>query len=519
MSVLLSSAFYSSFMSSRHFHLTYDNCIILNKQIVRRVAVILLVVLFATGIWSQPLPTKLKHAVIIDTDCAIDDMRAISLLLARPEITIKAILLSDGSLSPNEGVEKISSLLYAFNRDTIPLALGDVLKGVNPPWREFNRQISWGKETDSKGTTLNAVDCLSEILGNANEKITLVCLGPLTNIARLIEKDATLLSKIERITWYNESVKPLLGFNYESDKANADFVFNSGVRIDVISNLKKEEALFDSFLFEVCKLSKTQLATILYNVHKQPVVFEKLEQNHFRLCDDLTALYITNPELFDINTMMNKVKVRYNQDYNVQGIKEAMCDMINGTYVSERNVVFNRFPSQREMFNYDVRPIMDSAIDRYGLDEWKANVMTDEFHGHLGVFSIVGAKMGIKARELFGVGPDMLEVLTYAGTRPPYSCLTDGIQVSTGATLGMGTIHLAADSIARPSAVFTYKGHSIRISLKKEYLAKIDADINEGIVKFGLMDDGYWKLIRRNALKYWVEWDRNKIFDVEEIRP
>jgi len=26
----------------------------------------------------------------------------------------------------------------------------------------------------------------------------------------------------------------------------------------------------------------------------------------------------------------------------------------------------------------------------------EANVMTDEFHGHLGVFSIVGAKMGIK---------------------------------------------------------------------------------------------------------------------------
>ena len=166
--------------------------------------------------------------------------------------------------------------------------------------------------------------------------------------------------------------------------------------------------------------------------------------------------------------------------------------MINGIYVPERNVVFNRFPVQREMFNYDVRPIIDSAIARYGYDEWKANVMTDEFHGHLGVFSIVGAKMGIKARELFGVGPDMLEVITYAGTRPPYSCLNDGIQVSTGATLGMGTIHLAADSITRPSAVFTYKGRSVRISLKKEYLEKVDADINEGIVKFG--SDGRWLL-------------------------
>ena len=125
--------------------------------------------------------------------------------------------------------------------------------------------------------------------------------------------------------------------------------------------------------------------------------------------------------------------------------------------------------------------------------------------------------MGIKARELFGVGPDMLNVVSYAGSRPPYSCLNDGIQVSTGATLGMGTIHLASDSIISPSADFKYKGHSFRISLKKEYLDKVDADINEGIVKFGLMDDGYWKLIRRNALKYWLEWDRNKIFDITEI--
>jgi pyrimidine-specific ribonucleoside hydrolase len=229
------------------------------------------------------------------------------------------------------------------------------------------------------------------------------------------------------------------------------------------------------------------------------------------------VLYLTNPELFDINIITEEVNVRYNKDYDVPEVRQAMTDMIKGTYFSERNIVFNRFPIQHEMFNYDIRPIIDSAIARYGYDEWKANVMTDEFHGHLGVFSIVGAKMGIKARELFGVGADMIEVTTYAGTKPPYSCLNDGIQVSTGATLGMGTIHLATHGKTKPSAIFTYKNRSIRISLKKEYLERVDADIKEGIMKFGLMDDGYWKLIRHNALKYWVEWDRNKIFDIEEV--
>jgi inosine-uridine nucleoside N-ribohydrolase/formylmethanofuran dehydrogenase subunit E len=478
----------------------------------------LLTLVYSVSAFTQPLPIKLKHTIVIDTDCAIDDMRAISLLLARPEITIKTILLSDGSLSPSEGAEKVSSLLREFKRDDIPVAPGTTLKGINPSWRQFNRQISWGKESGAQIKKLNAVDYLSEILGTANEKIVVICLGPLTNIGQLIKKDPGLLSKIERIIWYNESVRPLEGFNYECDKGNADIVFNSGVRIDGISNLNNSTSLFDAEMFEICRQSKTQLAAILYYVHKQQSVLDRLNENHFRLCDELVALYLTNPELFGVNRMTDKLNVRYNTDFNTKGVREAMSDMIRGIYISDRNVVFNRFPEQREMFNYDVRQIIDTAIARYGKDEWKANVMTDEFHGHLGVFSIVGAKMGIKARELFNVGPDMLEVMTYAGSKPPYSCLNDGIQVSTGATLGMGTIHLANDTISKPSAVFTYKGLSIRISLKNEYFKKVDDDINEGILKFGLMDDGYWKLIRHNALKYWLEWDRNKIFDIEEIR-
>jgi inosine-uridine nucleoside N-ribohydrolase/formylmethanofuran dehydrogenase subunit E len=478
---------------------------------------LLLVLYFTQNSWGQPLPIRRNYSIIIDTDCAIDDMRAISLLLSRPEISIKAILVSDGSLPPNIGAPKVSSLLNEFNYNSIPVAAGDIIKGVNPPWRQFNTQINWGENINLKETTLKAVDCLSEKLSNTDEKIILVCLGPLTNIAQLIKKDPNLLTRIERIIWYNESVKPLQGFNYECDPSSADLVLKSKVRIDVISNQNNNVALFDSSFYSICSKSNTHLAKILHNVHSQNAVIEKLKQNHFRLCDDLLAVYLTNPELFGVNILTDKYNVRYNQDYDYQGVKEAISDMITGKYVSERNVVFNKFPVQRDMFNYDVRQIIDSAISRYGFDEWKANVMTDEFHGHLGVFSIVGAKMGIKARELFGVGPDMLDVISFAGSKPPYSCLNDGIQVSTGATLGMGTIHLKEDAITQPSAIFTFKGRSIRISLKKEYFEKVDADINEGILKFGLMDDGYWKLIRHNALTYWVNWDRNKIFDIEEI--
>lgn len=484
---------------------------------MKKVIFYFVLLFFGEKIWSQPLPVNLRHTIIIDTDCGIDDMRAISMLLARPEITIKAIVTSDGSLPPAEGADKINSLLHEFGRDNIPVAIGDVISDINPPWRQFNRGISWGSPTGNQISDSDAADCISGVLNSETEKITMVCLGPLTNIAKAMQKEDKLRTEIDRIIWYNESAKLLQGFNSDCDKESASAVLGSGLRIDVISNLNKENSLFDSSMYAICNRSETKLSRVLYNVFSQHSTFELLKENHYKLNDDLVALYITNPELFSITTDMDKLNIRYDTDWDVAGVREAMSDMIKGTYVSEHNIVFNRFPENREMFNYDIRPIMDSAIARYGNEEWKAVVMTDEFHGHLGVFSIVGAKMGIKARELFEVGADLLEVTSFAGIKPPYSCLNDGIQVSTGATLGMGTIHLAAGKKAMPSAVFTYKNRSLRITLKKEYLEQVDKDINEGIRKFGLMDDGYWKLIRRNALNYWVNWDRNKIFDFEEV--
>jgi pyrimidine-specific ribonucleoside hydrolase len=475
------------------------------------------IIIFCIGLNSKPLPTKFGHTIIIDTDCAIDDMRAISLILSRPEIKVKAIILSDGTLTPTEGLVKILSLLHDFHCDSIPVACGVTLPGINPPWRRFNEEIEWGTYLNQIHSDPETFKTLDAILISSNEKILLVCLGPLTNIAQLLQKDPISKEKMDKIIWYNDGAKPLQGFNYECDKNAVGSIIKSGVRIDIISNLHKVDIVFGTAYYNLCKKSNTDLAKIISKVNEQPAVLEKIRQGHFKLSDELVSFYLTNPELFDMNPLIPEVNVRYTQDYNDIAVNEVFADMIEGKYIAGRDIVFSSFPVERELFTYDVRQVMDSAIARYGYDEWKANVMTDEFHGHLGVYSIVGAKMGIKAREWFGVGPDVIEVVSYAGTKPPYSCLNDGIQVSVGATLGMGTIKVTADSITQPMADFSYKGHSIRIKLKNEYLVKVDADINEGIVKFGLMDDGYWKLIRRNALKYWLEWDRNKIFDIEEL--
>ncbi len=463
----------------------------------------------------KAIPAPSKQNIIIDTDCAFDDFRAINILLSRPEINTCGIIASEGTLSASKGYERIRSMLHFWDKNSMPVACGTILNGTAPSWRELNSSISWG--TEYAAESIQSIGELIHDLSGENLEYTLVCLGTLNTAATIANDYPGFFKKIKRIVWYTGSIHPLQGFNYEYDKNSAEQIVHSGsVRVDLVSNLHYSEAKFDMNMAAIADSAGTSLSSCISTACHQSEVKKKLLENHFGLCDDLVAVYLINPELFEMNSIMPEIWVRFCESYNIEAVREVIGDLFKGKYIHENNVAFYGFPAGREAFRYDVRPVVDSAIARYGNEEWKACVLTDEIHGHLGVFSIVGAKMGIKAREYFGVAPDQLSVISFAGTTPPYSCLNDGIQVSTGATLGQGTITIANDSITRPAAIFTYKGNSIKISLKDDYLKTVNDDISRGIVKFGLSDDGYWNYVRKTALRYWLEWDRNTIFNIEK---
>lgn len=178
-------------------------------------------------------------------------------------------------------------------------------------------------------------------------------------------------------------------------------------------------------------------------------------------------------------------------------------------------VVLAHFPSEPSALREDVAEVADEILKRHGAEEWKAALLTNELHRHLGIYSLVGVKMGIRARELLDASLDDLRVESHAGLRPPTSCLTDGLQVATGATLGRGTIRVEQTESA-PEAVFTKRRARLQLALKEEVRNQIRSDVAAAVEQFGRLTPEYFEEIRRLSIRYWLTLDRREIF--EEVR-
>lgn len=173
--------------------------------------------------------------------------------------------------------------------------------------------------------------------------------------------------------------------------------------------------------------------------------------------------------------------------------------------------VLKSFPLHPSLYADDVAQIIMPTIKRYGSHEWQLIVQTNELHGHLGIYSTIGAKMGLHAREQ--LPSHHLHITSYAGERPPLSCMNDGLQVSTASTLGHGLISINRDA-PRPEAQFEAEGRTITLRLKAQYAQQIAGDIAKGVATFGTHSPAYWEYVRELALRYWMEMDRREIFEV-----
>lgn len=106
--------------------------------------------------------------------------------------------------------------------------------------------------------------------------------------------------------------------------------------------------------------------------------------------------------------------------------------------------------------------------------EWSQELLERaiEFHGHGGPFMVIGLRMGLHAlKQLDAGGWFDLRCLVSLPWRPPDSCVIDGIQSSTGCTMGKHNIEI--EEREGISASFYKNDENLRITLKKDVEEKI----------------------------------------------
>jgi len=98
------------------------------------------------------------------------------------------------------------------------------------------------------------------------------------------------------------------------------------------------------------------------------------------------------------------------------------------------------------------------------------------FHGHLGVYVTLGMRMGEIGKRRFGHYKGLFAHVR-SRPEPPMLCVVDGVQFSSGCTMGKGNIRTEPGE--NPEVVFTKEGRSLRVALRAGWRERIDREMSK----------------------------------------
>ncbi|XP_035031828.2 inosine-uridine preferring nucleoside hydrolase [Hippoglossus stenolepis] len=183
--------------------------------------------------------TMAKKLVIIDTDCGIDDAQAIIMALAAPNIQILGVTCVFGNAAVDNVCQNVLRVLSICEREEIPVfrgsgvplvrdsnsstdhfgtdGLGDVIEDKDPQWEEKIQ-----KEP--------AANALIRLVSENQNQVSLVALGPLTNLALAVRLDPRFPQKLKDLYIMGGNkegignVKLCAEFNFAMDPESAYIV-------------------------------------------------------------------------------------------------------------------------------------------------------------------------------------------------------------------------------------------------------------------------------------------------------
>jgi len=474
---------------------------------MKRLLYIFLISFFTLSLSSHPW--KPSHYVIIDTDGGIDDMRAITMLLASPDVRVLGITVSPGVLSTTNAYKKVRSLLNLFYHEGVPVGR-DVLNNYKPEEFQFALKTIWGNEN---GIDVNDgpdnIGLIREILSAEKTKISFICLGSMTTAYQALNSVPAFRQQVKDIIWSADGTGDKSGFNYNIDKNASAGIMKQEIPVKIVRSLGPTVTEFyNEQLIGTIKTINNVYAKMISAFFSTDGVAN--HEYSYSGTDEMAAIFLHYPDLFVNKTSGN---ISESSPADPEEIRKNLLRILKGETVA-RNQVIRELPVTPGFYFDDINPSVKEIVDKYGLDEWTSCVLANELHRHLGTFAVIGVKMGIRAREYFNTGVDEFKAISYAGSTPPLSCMNDGLQVSTGATPGHGLLTVRNDTILSASAEFTYMNRKISLTLKPEIAQKIVSELKEINFIYGLDSNIYWELVRKNTIKYWLELDRHEIFEI-----
>ena len=191
--------------------------------------------------------------MIIDTDPAMgtlggdpEDSFAIMLALNSPGVTVEGITIVQGNMPAQKGYANARHLLKLVGREEVPLRRGCLL----PLNEARSTQINWLEqrkaaaqitpELEPEGEDADAVAFLIDTVRDNPGEITLVTIGPLTNIADAIRRDPEFAGAVKNIVMMGGNaecagnISPAAEFNYWQDPEAADVVFRCGADLTMV---------------------------------------------------------------------------------------------------------------------------------------------------------------------------------------------------------------------------------------------------------------------------------------------
>jgi inosine-uridine nucleoside N-ribohydrolase len=193
--------------------------------------------------------------IILDTDPGTDDAMALMLALHSPELEVLAITVVPGNVTAQQGLENALRMVSLANRCDIPVAGG----AQHPLFQKLITAEFWHGKNGLANIDLPASKCnvdprfgpdlIIDLVRASPHQITLVPVGPLTNIALAIQKDPLIVPLVKEVILMGGSIKggnvnAAAEANIYNDPEAAQIVFQAGWPLTMVGLDVGDKTLF-----------------------------------------------------------------------------------------------------------------------------------------------------------------------------------------------------------------------------------------------------------------------------------